>query len=215
MKDTELNKILQGARPPERPAEYWEQFPPQIMAEIRRWEERAKAPVRAGRPGSGAWCAPAWMAALRGKPLAALGFSVVVVCLALGMAGLWMGWSSAGGAAELARAQKCFRETAALFPHQLQAIVFDRLGARVVLAEKADVPASPPLYLKICGPEGCEQFVTFSGQQIRVNGDSLDVLVDRRGDVLVVGAQWVWSSAEPAGKAGRYRIEARPLPAPS
>jgi hypothetical protein len=108
-------------------------------------------------------------------------------------------------------ARKCFQEIQPLFPHQLQAIVFDRQGARLVLAETADVPVSPPLYLKICGPKGCQQFVTFSGQQIRVNGEVCDVLLDSQGNVLVVGGQLVWSSSKPAGKAGSYRIEAKLL----
>jgi hypothetical protein len=85
----------------------------------------------------------------------------------------------------------------------------------MVLADRPNVPASPPVYVKICGPKGCQRFVTFSGQQIRVNGDVFEVLVDRQGDVLLVGAQWVWSSSEPAVKSSRYRIEARPLPATS
>jgi hypothetical protein len=102
-----------------------------------------------------------------------------------------------------------------LFPNQLQALVLDAAGAHLVLAEQADVPASPPLYVKITGPKGAQRFVTFSGQRIRVNGDSFEVLVGRQGEVLLVGKQSVWSSSEPGVKAGPYRIEARPLPANS
>ncbi|HYL94503.1 MAG TPA: hypothetical protein VET69_01770 [Terriglobales bacterium] len=113
---------------------------------------------------------------------------------------------------QFAEARKCFNEIAPLFPNQVQTIVFDAAGAHLVLAEQADVPASPPLYVKITGPKGEQRFVTFSGQRIRVNGDSFEVLVDRQGEVLLVGKQSVWSSSDPRAKAGPYRIEARPLP---
>src|SRR5205807_3264137 len=111
----------------------------------------------------------------------------------------------------LAEAAKYIREIEALFPNQLQAIVLDQKGARLLLADHSNVPASPPLYLKICGPYGCQRFVTFSGQQIRINDDLCDVLIDRQGNVLLVGRELLWSSSEPAGKARPYRIEAKPL----
>jgi hypothetical protein len=107
--------------------------------------------------------------------------------------------------------EKCYRETEALFPNQVQAIVFDEAGPRVVLAEKADVPKSPPLYLKICGPRGCQEIVTFSGQQVRVNGDVCDVLTDAAGNVMLAGDHMFWSSQSVGTKAGRYRIEARTM----
>ena len=80
-----------------------------------------------------------------------------------------------------------------------------------MLAPEPNLPASPPLYLKICGPKGCQRFVTFSGQQIRVNGDVCDVLVDHQGNVLVVGRETLWSDAKAAARIGPYQIEARAL----
>jgi hypothetical protein len=65
--------------------------------------------------------------------------------------------------------------------------------------------------LKICGPDGCQRFVTFSGQEIRVNGEACEVLVDHQGRVVLVGRDTVWSGSESTGKAGNFRIEARPL----
>jgi hypothetical protein len=111
-------------------------------------------------------------------------------------------------------AQKYFHEIEGLFPNQLQAIVLDQTGARLVLSPAADVPRSPPLYLRICGPDGCQRFVTFSGQQIRVNGEACEVLVDRRGRVLLVGRDTVWSGSDPSGKTGPYRIERPPSQKP-
>ena len=141
-----------------------------------------------------------------------MAMAVAVVVVLIG------GWMAYHARSTLTRAdpqftelQKCFREIEPLFPHQLQAIVFDDRGAELVLADAATVPASMPLYIKVCGPNGCRRFVTFSGQQIRVNGDLCDVLLDRQGNILVVGQQLAWSSSNPAGKAGTYQIEARPL----
>jgi hypothetical protein len=156
-----------------------------------------------------------WASAFRfllSKPAVALG--VAVACLALGFVlGSWRGQYSPGKDAQLAEARKYFHELEALFPNQLQAIVFDQQGTHLVLAQEANLPASPPLYLKICGPKGCQRFVTFSGQQIRVNGDVCDVLVDHRGNVLVVGQETLWSDAKAATRRGPYQIEARALEA--
>jgi hypothetical protein len=82
-----------------------------------------------------------------------------------------------------------------------------------MLAPKPNLPASPPLYLKVSGPEGCQRFVTFSGQQIRVNGDVCDVLVDHQGKVLVIGRETLWSDAKRAARSAPYQLEARALEA--
>src|SRR4051794_9785501 len=36
MKDSELNDILKSVRVPERPSEYWQEFPAQVTRELRR-----------------------------------------------------------------------------------------------------------------------------------------------------------------------------------
>jgi len=89
--------------------------------------------------------------------------------------------------------------------------VLDQTGARLVLSPAADVPRSPPLYLRICGPAGCQRFVTFSGQQIRVNGQACEVLVDRQGQIMLVGPKLFWSGSDPMAKGDRYQIEAATL----
>jgi hypothetical protein len=218
MKDTELNDVLKRGAVPERKGDYWEQFPSRVMAEIQqrrrhaRAESIADALVPARTDGNSRWT---WASAFRtvgGKPTFALG--VAVVCLALGLVlGSWRGQHSSGKDAQLAEARKYFHEIEALFPNQLQAIVFDQHGTHLVLAPEANLPVSPPLYLKICGPKGCQRFVTFSGQQIRVNGDVCDVLVDHQGKVLVVGQETLWSDAKAALRSGSYQIEARALEA--
>ena len=125
--------------------------------------------------------------------------------------GFWRGQRSLSDDPQLAAARKYFHEIEALFPNQVQAIVFDQRGTQLVLAQEPNVPASPPLYLKVCGPKGCQRFVTFSGQQIRVNGDVCDVLADGRGEVLLVGRQLLWSGSKAVAASGGYQVEARAL----
>ena len=205
MKDNELNEVLKRVTVPERGADYWERFPNQVMEEA---ERRRHAPARTH--GGTPWT---WATALRArvsKPAFALG--IAGVCVTIGFVfGSLHGRRPPGKDAQLAEARKCFHELEALFPNQLQAIVFDQQGPRLVLAPEPNLPASPPLYLKVCGPKGCERFVTFSGQQIRINGDLCDVLVDRQGHVMVVGQETLWADAKAATKRGPYQIEARPL----
>ena len=218
MKDTELNDVLKRAAVPERKADYWERFPRQVTAEIKRRgqharaEKRADAPVPAVADGSSAWMWVGVFRALVSRPAFVLG--VAAVCLAVGFVlGSWRGQRPSGQDSQLAEARKYFHELEALFPNQLQGIVFDQQGTHLVLAPEPNLPASPPLYLKVCGPQGCQRFITFSGQQIRVNGDVCDVLVDHQGKVLVVGQETLWSDARGAVRRGPYQIEAKVLEA--
>jgi len=208
MNDAELNEILKRAPVPEREADYWARFPGRVMAELER--RRPAAPAPAKTHASSAW---AWTGVLRMLlSRSALAAAVVVICLGLGFyLGFWRGQRSLSNDPQLAAARKYFHEIEALFPNQVQAIVFDQHGTHLVLAQEPNVPASPPLYLKVCGPKGCQRFVTFSGQQIRVSGDVCDVLADGRGEVLLVGRQLVWSGAEAVAEGGSYQVEARAL----
>jgi len=87
-------------------------------------------------------------------------------CIVVGLAiVVWRGRAPNETAFPLTQAKKYYREFEALFPNQLQAIVFDDQGARLMLADKSDVPNSPPVYLTICGPRGCQSFVTFSASR--------------------------------------------------
>jgi hypothetical protein len=210
MKDRELNEVLKRAAVPERKADYWERFPSQVTAEIERRRQDASIPAVAD--GSTTWTWATVFGALIRRPAFVLG--VAVVCLAVGFVlGSWRGQRPLGQDAQLAEARKYFHELEALFPNQLQAIVFDQQGPHLVLAPEPNLPISPPLYLKSCGPKGCQRFVTFSGQQIRVNGDVCDVLVNHQGKVLVVGQETLWSDARGAVRRGPYQIEARALEA--
>jgi len=218
MIDRELKEVLKRATVPEREADYWEHFPERVRAEIQRRNQAAGAQRSPGVPGSaGISAGAAWSWAsvwrlLGSKPAFALGAAAVYLALGL-LVGFWKGHRAPGDDPQLAAVRKYFHEIEALFPNQLQAIIFDERGTHLALAREPNLPASPPLYLRICGPDGCQRFITFSGQQIRVNGEVCDVLADHQGNVLLVGPQMVWSSAQAGPKAGRYTIEARPLQA--
>ena len=208
MNDSELKDRLSSVPVPERSSHYWDEFPKRVMFEIQRRETT----VQEAEPSI--LMAPPWWFALLSKRV--LSASAALICVALAFVlGVRQERQTAAGERQLVEAQKCYREIEALFPNQVRALVFDKQGMHLVLAEQPDVPSSPPLYVTITGQKDVNRFVTFSGQRIRVNEDSFEVLVDRQGVVLLVGQQSVWSSSDPGMKAGPYRIEARPLPATS
>ena len=207
MNDHELNQILKSAQVPERSEEYWKAFPGHVTEEIQAREMRG---ARRDRQESARKQWTGWAPSFGLK----LAFGAGLACLLVAagfLLGLRNGARGAKPDPQLAEVQKCFREIEGLFPNQLRAIVFDDRGPELVLADGPTVPTSTPLYLKITGPKASRRYITFSGQQIQINGDTCDVLVDRSGNVLVVGRELAWSSSEPAAKAGRYQIEARAL----
>jgi hypothetical protein len=107
---------------------------------------------------------------------------------------------------------KLIHEMMAMFPNQIRAIVQDDGGGvKLVLSDAPDVPASPPLYVRICDGQHCSSFVTFSGQEIQVDGQKITVLSDARGGIILAGTQFVWSSTGGASAPGHLKIEARSL----
>lgn len=203
MTNRELDELLKRAPVPERDAEYWQEFPRRVVRGLDRARRRSDVSVQ--EPAGSRWAAGLW-------PKLAFATGLAAVCLVTGLLiGLHEGHQSAGTELQLAEARKCYGEVEALFPNQVQALVLDATGGHLVLAPEPNVPKSAPLYVKICGARGCQRVVTFSGQRIAVNGTFFEVLVDRQGEVLLVGEQSVWSSSEPGQKIEGYRIEARPL----
>jgi hypothetical protein len=205
MTNRELDELLKSAPVPERDSEYWDEFPSRVMRGLER-SSNQESPGRAATPaGEPARAGGLW-------PKLAFVTGLAAVCLVIGLlVGLHQGRQSAGNDLQLAEARKCYGEVETLFPNQVQALVLNATGGHLVLAPEPNVPKSAPLYVKICGTRGCQRFVTFSGQRIAVNGIFFEVLVDRQGEVLLVGEQSVWSSSEPGEKLEGYRIEARPL----
>lgn len=199
MNNDELDKILKSASVPKRAEEYWREFPKKVTAKL-HWQPKTAVDLDQ-REG--------WNWKLIFGP--AMGVAAIVVA-ALLVVHFHTPSSKPEVAAlkdqQLAVARKCYQELESLFPNQVQAIVFDESGPRLVLAAKADVPNSTPLYLKVCGPKGCEGFVTFSGQQIQVNGENCEVLSNGKGKVLLVGNHHVWDETSPSDA---IRIQAKPL----
>lgn len=194
MTNRELDKLLKSASLPEQPPEFWEQLAPRITGKIHwRTLQSASLPPPPRKFASWHW---------------AVGAGVAVVVSAVVFL-LRPEPKSPGNTDTFAGAEKCYREAETLFPNQIQSIIFDEAGPHIVLSEKPDVPSSPTLYLKICGPLGCREIVTFSGQQVRVNGDVWDVLSDAAGNIIIAGEHLIWSSGSHSTRAGAYRIEAR------
>ena len=206
MKNSELEKLLKSARVPERPAEYWDKFPARVMAKT-HWLASREGTAAQERAAGVFGLRPSWR-------LAIVGVGLLVIAGLVGYNfGLGRGRSLSISAVQMAAARKYYQEVEALFPGQVQSIVFGQQGPRLVLADKPDVPPSVPLYLRIRGPKGFQNFVTFSGQQIRLDGEVCDVLLDPQGKVLLAGPEWVVSTGNAPMKHARYQVAARPLEA--
>ena len=195
MKPDELDELLKSARVPDRSGEYWENFSRDVTSRIRRQDASARGELCS--PRGARWRVAAW------------GFGLAAVFFFLGLyLGFWRGRDSGVNSGQMAEVKKYYREIEALFPNQVRAIVFDQQGPHLLLSEQADVPKSPALFLKICGPKGCESLVTFSGQSIKVNGEQFEVLADAQGKVIVVGNNRVWAGGD---NSGPIRIQSNPL----
>jgi hypothetical protein len=196
MKDSDLNHVLKSARAPERAPEYWEQFPSAVVRRLRQ----------------GSFPAPPNCARKRPVLIWASGFATACLVLGFGI-GVWHGRRQASEVRSLAESAKLIHEVAALFPQRVRAIVSDDSGVRLVLSDQPDVPASTPLWVKICQGRKCQTIVTFSGQTIQLADQSFEVLTDARDNVLLVGPQTVWSSSDPARPLASLKIEAKALEA--
>jgi hypothetical protein len=190
MNDHELEEKLKAARVPERSAEYWESFPGKITAQIRRLPERRKFLFRIPRL---AWSLAAGCA-----------------CLLLGMA-IWQSRSTKVEPYAFLQDGKVVHETLAMFPNQVRAIVQDKHGTKLILSDKADVPSSTPLWIKICSGQDCRVVITFSGQHLQIARETVEVLADAQGQVMRVGDRLFWSATEQTSSARSLRIQARPL----
>jgi hypothetical protein len=185
--DKRLDELLKGVRMPERSPGYWETFPKRVTAQL---------PDQSLRSGIGDPTRIWWAVGLTG-----------ICCLIVLGAVLWF---RPRRPAEPNYA-KLYREIEAMFPNQIRAITVDQQGVRLSLSDKPNVPTTSPLRVNVCRQQQCRTFITFSGQQIRVNGEILDVLADGEGDVFIVGQRSVWSSKEPTRQVGAYRIDAQTL----
>jgi hypothetical protein len=196
MNKSELDSILKRARTPERPEEFWKEFPQQIARELNRARTEN-------------YCVKQkWV------PRLAWGFAMAICILAAFAIGHWRGQMETKNVSSrdaLANA-KVVGETLALFPNRVRAITQDEHGLNLVLSDSDDVPVSTPIYVHICDGKHCSSLVTFSGQEIQVAGQKITVLSDASGGIILEGNKFVWSSTSRDYYASsNLKIEAKPL----
>jgi hypothetical protein len=204
MNNAELDRLLKTVPVPKRPQSYWDEFPGRVLGKAHWAENRAQSEADSRSRER--------RARFRLRFVAVVGVALVAAGLAIGFAfGLHKGHRFSISDSELAMAQKWFREIETVFPKQVQAIVIDRQGPHIVLADKANLPVSMPLCLKICGTGGDRLYITFSGQEVSVDGELCEVLQDGEGNVLLVGKRQVWSSGQAQEKLSGIEVAARSL----
>jgi len=195
MNNPELDSILKKVRLPEIPEESLALFPRRIVAGIKRNDP----PARAARSSS---------------PHLAWAFGLAACCVVIAFAiGHWRGRmeNQTFPATDSLTNIKLIRETLAMFPNQVRAIVEDERGISLVLSASADVPVSTPLYVRICDGKHCSSLVTFSGQEIQIAGQKLTVLSDARGGIILAGNQFVWSNTGQIALQNNLKISAKHL----
>lgn len=194
MNNAELDSILKRARLPSIPDESQALFPRRIV-------DRLKHPALPAPRQRNFWPRLAWAGSL-------------VACLILAFAmGHWHGRTQTEAALannSLANL-KLIRETMAMFPQRVRAIVQDDQGLKLVLSDNADVPVSAPLYIHICDGKHCSSVVTFSGQEILMAGQKITVLEDANGGIILEGNKFVWSSTERIRADGALNIQVKNL----
>jgi hypothetical protein len=195
MNKSELDSILKKARTPERSQEFWEEFPQQIARGLNQ------ARTENHRPGR------SWF------PRLAWGFATAICVLAAFALGHWRGQmeTKTVSSNDILANAKVVRETLAMFPNQVRAIVEDEHGVNLVLSKDENVPASTPLYVRICDGKHCSSVVTFSGQEIQIAGQKMTVLSDAQDGIILMGNDFAWSSREPSYAKNELKIEARSL----
>jgi len=194
MNQSDLESILKKARLPEIGGESLEMFPRLVVARLKRNDQ----PVRDPRQVSPR---QAWAVGLA---------ACFVIAIAIGHRHRLVESKPILGNDSLASV-KLIRETLSMFPNRVRAIVQDENGLNLVLSENDDMPASTPIYVRICDGKTCSSFVTFSGQEIRVADQKMTVLADGRGDIILTGDQFVWSITEQTDAGKHLKIEARNL----
>jgi hypothetical protein len=211
MKKPELDSILKKARLPEISMADLEKFPSEVADRIQR--ERSSWSSNFSLPGGAAAGNTLKRERQRLLPRLAWTFSLaacVVIAFAIGH---WSGRMETKATAEndsLANI-KLIRETLALFPNRVRAIVQDERGLNLVLSDQENVRASTPIYVRICDGNRCSSLVTFSGQEIQIGGQKLTVLSQPDGGIILEGNKFVWSSNEPVYAGRKLKIEAKNL----
>lgn len=194
MNRTKLESILKQARLPEISGESLEMFPRRVAARLKQ----NAPPVRPRRHFA---------------PRLGWAFGMAACVLIAFAIGHWSGRKQAGTVLmpDSLASLKLIRETLAMFPNRVRAIVEDGHGINLILSDKADVPTSTPIYVRIRNGKQCSSLVTFSGQEVQIAGQKVTVLSDARGGVILAGQDFVWSSTERVYAGNDLKIEAENL----
>jgi len=174
MDNSELERKLRAGREPTLEPAYVEDFPRLVLANL---NSARRETIRAQ---------PSW------RPRLAWALATAVCIIIAFAAGHRHGRISAGR--DVLANSRVIDEALALFPNRVRAIVQDEHGLNLILSEQADVPASTPIYVRICDGQHCSSLVTFSGQEILLAGQKITVLSDANGGIILEGNKFVWSS---------------------
>jgi hypothetical protein len=191
MNDSELDKKLKAARGPALEPDYAADFPRLVLAALR------SAPPERCRP------AHPW------RPRLAWGLAAAVGIVMAFAGGRWHGRTEA--AQDVLANSKLIEQTLAMFPNRVRAIVCDEHGMNLLLSDQADVPASTPIYVRLCDGEHCSSLVTFSGQDVQIGGQEITVLSDATGGIILEGNRFAWSSSSRSPAQSHLKIEAKNL----
>lgn len=195
MNDSELDQKLKAARGPSLDPAYQQAFPHSVLAHLR------SAPLRPARP------APAGRRSWRFRLVWA--FSAAACIVIAFLAGRWHGrWQNSR---DVLADSKLIQQTLAMFPNRVRAIVRDQRGLNLVLSDHENVPASTPIYVRICDGAHCSSMVTFSGQEIQIDGQTLTVLSEANGGIILEGNGFLWENGKPLYAAKNLQIQARNL----
>ena len=192
MNRPELELILKKARLPEIPEESLEMFPRRIVARLKHNDSPARAK---------------W----KYSPRLAWAFGLAACIVITFAVGHWSGRIEAIHSNDVLADIKVVRETLAMFPNRVRAIVRDEGGMNLVLSDKEDVPVSTPIYVRICNGKQCSSLVTFSGQAIQIAGQEVTVLSEADGGIILEGSKFLWSSSEQIYAGNNLKIEAKNL----
>jgi hypothetical protein len=191
MNNSELEKKLKAARAPVLEPDYAKDFARMVLAGLR------SAPPEKPR------------AKLFWRPRLAWGFAFVACILIAFFAGHGRGRMET--VKDILTNSELIQTTQAMFPNRVRAIVCDERGINLILSDEANVPVSPPIYVRICDGKNCSSLVTFSGQEIQIAGEKLTVLSEADGGIILEGNHFVWANTGQASAGTRLKIEARNL----
>jgi len=191
MNHDQLERLLKSVPVPPREAGYWENFPRDVVHRLQFPTPAPSLGPSKRRPRM------VWLFA------AATASAILALALILKPA--------SRPTPQFLLNEAAVGELLAMFPNRVRAILQDAQGLRLVLSDEPDVPSSTPLWVRVCRGTQCLSAVTFSGQEVPLDGQSAMVLADARGGVILVGERFAWTSQAPNRGAGGLRIQAAPL----